>query len=80
VSEWHLFWASDVPDAQPEPRLSKAFANLSTEWEELLAGQEAKLGLLLEQIRKKKEEVDSLRDGVSTLFFIKKLLERKKEV
>jgi hypothetical protein len=62
MSNWQSYWNH----RGQQPGLEVAFLNLTIEWEKLLATQESKLTVLLDRIRKKKEEVESLRDGVST--------------
>jgi hypothetical protein len=40
--------------------------NLSIEWIEQIESREPKVQILLDRLRRKKEEIESLRDGVST--------------
>jgi hypothetical protein len=44
----------------------REFKDLSNEWDKSTAGQIAKLNVVLELVQKKREQVESLRDGVST--------------
>jgi hypothetical protein len=56
MSEW---------DGNLEPELRAALSDVGFEWEKSLAIQLSRLNVLLDRIRRKKEEVESLRDGVS---------------
>jgi hypothetical protein len=47
--------------------LKKDIDNLSARWLKLIKSREPKLQVLVDRLRRKKEEIESLRDGVSTL-------------
>lgn len=64
MSEWENSWSRR--HQQPGPQLNEAFENLCLEWKEALKSQEAQLNVTLARVQKKKEDVEILRDGVST--------------
>jgi hypothetical protein len=53
-------WRYDRPEG-----FEHEFKGLSTEWDKYTTGQITKLKVVLELVQKKREEVESLRDGVS---------------
>jgi hypothetical protein len=72
VREVHLahawFMGSwDFTTREEDGDLKKDLDNLSIEWMRLIGSQEPKLQALLGRLRRKKDEIESLRDGVSSL-------------
>jgi hypothetical protein len=63
-----LSWAKRDPtwDRNWVERFEHEFKALETEWDEYTADQITKLNAVLPLIQKKREEVESLRDGVSS--------------
>jgi hypothetical protein len=47
--------------------ITKDLEKISIEWMKLIESRESKLNVLLDRLRRKKEEIQSLRDGVSAL-------------
>jgi hypothetical protein len=58
-------------DEEDNSDFKKDLDKLSIEWIRLIESREPRLQILLDRLRRKKEEIESLRDGVSTL--VKKL-------
>jgi hypothetical protein len=63
--KWRDEWVFGL--GRPSVEFADAYSNLSSEWDELLTSQESRLNLLLDRAQKKKDEIESLRDGVSNL-------------